>query len=108
MQELKESGYKLYSNTAVPGNKVVRIGDLELDGYLDIAVTLSNGSNPKTFFFRNLDCSGAMADGKINPSSIGKPDMSRCRFFQKTNSTNLISYDKSTYSTSFFDFGEIG
>ena len=108
MQELKEYGYKLYNNTAIPGNLVVRVGDLELDGYLDLAVTLTNGSTPKTFFFKNLDCFGAMDEGKINPLSTGKPDMSKCRYFQKTNSTNLISYDKSTYLTSFFDFGEIG
>ncbi len=108
MQELKDSNYKLYDNTTIPGNKVIRIGDLELNGYLDFAITMSNGSDPRTFFFTNLDCSGASADGKINPSSSGKPDMSSCRYFQKTNSTNLISYDKSTYLTSFFDFGEIG
>jgi hypothetical protein len=108
MQELQDSKFELYKNSAVPGNGVVRVGDLELDGHLDLAITLRNGSEPRTFFFKNLDCSNALADGKINPGSSGKPDPLKCRYFQKNNMTKLISYEKSTLLTSFFDFGEIG
>jgi hypothetical protein len=108
MKELKDSGYKLYNNASVPGNGVVRVGDLELDGNLGLAITMTNGSDPKTFFFRNLDCKQAFADGKINPSTSGRSEVYKCRFFEKRESTQVMISERTTYLASFFDFGEIG
>lgn len=104
--QLKDVTGSIYLNDDLPGTGVVRMGDLELDGYQDIALTITGTDNsPKTYFFANKGC----PDDVIKSMTTGseKIDFSKCRYFQKTTAMKRIE-DVITYSTSFFDFHELG
>lgn len=104
------SQFKPYNNSNLPGTAVIRMGDLDLDGKIDLAITLTqDGAEPKTHFFMNQDCD---EDFKKKLTSSGQQiNWDKCRkFAEKTEISSGMSIldNVNIYSTSFFDFHEIG
>lgn len=96
-----------YINFDMAGTGVVRLGDLNLDGYQDLAITISdNGKEPRTYFFSNTDCSEEVKKN-MNPSGDKTIDFAKCRYFGKASQMSTIE-SVNTYSTSFFDYHELG
>lgn len=104
--QLKGVSGTIYSNDDLPGTGVVRLGDLELDGFQDIAITVTGTDNsPKTIFFENKPCSDDVKKSlSFGPNAV---DFSKCRYFQRASTMGKVE-SATTYSTSFFDFHEIG
>jgi hypothetical protein len=104
--QLKDVIGSIYLNDDLPGTGVVRMGDLELDGYQDLALTISGTDNsPKTYFFENKGCPEDVIKSMTTGSA--KIDFAKCRYFQKSNSMKRVE-DATSYSASFFDFHELG
>lgn len=104
------SQFTPYKDPTLPGTAVIRMGDLDLDGKIDLAITLTqDGSEPKTHFFMNQDCD---EDFKKKLTSSGQQiNWDKCRHFAKKTeiSSGMSILDNvKIYSTSFFDFHEIG
>ena len=95
----------VYVNNDLPGTGVVRLGDIDLDGYLDLSISFSEGDKVKTYFFKNSECND---DAKkiINPTGA-QVNYERCRYFKRT--TDMATVESATvYSSSFFDYHELG
>lgn len=96
----------VYLNDNLPGTGVVRMGDINLDGYQDISITIAeSGKEPNTYFYKNVECGNDIKD-VMNPSKA-PIDFGKCRYFIKANDLDLIEKE-SVYSSSFFDYHELG
>lgn len=96
----------VYINNDLPGTGVVRMGDLELDGYQDIVLTITGADNsPKSIFFENVACPESVTKTMTTGSST--VDFSKCRYFQRVKSMAKVE-SAISYSTSFFDYHELG
>lgn len=97
-------------SSEMPGTGVVRMGDLDLDGKLDLAITLKEGDKePKTYFFMNQDCDEKVRS-EVFPSGL-QINWNKCRYFtkrQEISSGMSVLDNANTYSVSFFDFHEMG
>lgn len=106
LYDLKGVSGTIYQNDDLPGTGVVRMGDLELDGFQDLAITITGNDNtPKTIFFENKECPDDVK--KTMTTGSATVDFSKCRYFQRVSSMGKIE-SAITYSTSFFDFHELG
>lgn len=96
----------VYINDELPGTGVARLGDLELSGRQNLAITITGtDSSPKTIFFANKDCPESVT--KKMTTGSASVDFSRCRYFERVTSMGKVE-SATTYSTSFFDFHELG
>ena len=96
----------IYINNDLPGTGVVRTGDLELDGYQDIVLTITGSDNsPKSIFFENVPCPESVT--KTMTTGTATVDFSKCRYFQRVKTMGKLESSLS-YSTSFFDYHELG
>jgi hypothetical protein len=104
-----QSQFTAYTSE-LPGTGVVRMGDLDLDGKLDLAVTVrENGKDPKTYFFMNQECD-EKARKEMNPSEA-QINWDKCRYFTKRpdiSSGMSVIENSNIHSASFFDFHEMG
>lgn len=105
----KQEPVTVYLNENLPGTGVVRMGDFDLDGYQDISITFSeNDKEPKTYFFKNGDCNEEIKKQmNPNPSAGQQVNFEKCRYFNKSSSLGLIE-NVNAYSSSFFDYHELG
>lgn len=96
----------IYINNDLPGTGVVRMGDLELDGYQDIVLTITGSDNtPKSIFFENVACPESVT--KTMTTGGSPVDFSKCRYFQRVKFMGKVE-SLTSYSTSFFDYHELG
>lgn len=100
------SQFSAYINNNLPGTGVVRLGDIDLDGYQDFSITAAEGDkDPKTYYFKNSDCTDEVKK-KMNPNN-DNINFEKCRYFKRATDMSLIE-NSNTYSSSFFDFHELG
>lgn len=96
----------IYINDKLPGTGVVRLGDIDLDGFPDFVITvLDSNGKPRTVFFDNKECDANFI-ATLN-STKTYTDTSRCRHYQRVDNMGLIE-NKDIYSLSFFDYHELG
>jgi hypothetical protein len=101
-----------YRNPKIPGTGIPRFGDIELDGYQDMILTISQptvANTPvNTYFFGNVPCPQNIVDGLKGKNASFDP--SNCRYLDgnQLNSQLSIIRSKTSYSVSFFDFAELG
>lgn len=96
----------VYINDNLPGTGVVRLGDIDLDGYQDFSVTFSEGDKePRTYYFKNSDCTDDVKK-QMNPSGA-QVNFAKCRYFRRSADMGLIE-NANAYSSSFFDYHELG
>ena len=103
---------KAYKNIKIPGTGLPRFGDIELDGFQDMALTITQPTveniPTNTFFFGNVACPQNIVDDlKSKNASF---DAAGCRYLDgsQLNSQLSIIRSKTSYSVSFFDFAELG
>jgi hypothetical protein len=103
-----------YQSSFVPGSGVIRTGDLDLDGYIDITFQyMISGDSPKVAFYQNSACSSEYIDMASKNYAGGNPDFSRCRSYNMmTDYVSIVSNpatgNQNVFSVSFFDFAELG
>lgn len=98
--------FTAYTNDNLPGTGVVRFGDIDLDGFQDMSITFSEADKePKTFYFKNSDCTDDVKKA-MNPSGA-QVNFDRCRYFKRSTDLSLVE-GANVYSSSFFDYHELG
>ena len=105
----KQEQVTAYLNENLPGTGVVRLGDIDLDGFQDISITFSESDKePKTFYFKNSECTEEIKKQmNPNPSAGQHISFDKCRYFKKSTDLGLIE-NVNAYSSSFFDYHEMG
>jgi hypothetical protein len=91
---------------------ILRLGDIDLDGYPDLAFNAQYTENTttlkKTVIFQNLECPAKVIDEM--KKKFEAFDGSKCRYFTSSDLTSqLDTLTKDTsFVTTFFDWGEMG
>jgi len=101
MFTLAESNkYILSPGTNELYKQVVRLGDIDKDGHLDMIITLQEKSTKKrySYFYQNVNCFD------VNLAQV-KP----CRQFKKYEGNYFEELSTvESYAAAFFDWGELG
>ncbi len=96
----------IFVDDKIPGTGVVRLGDVELDGYPDLVITVVDSSDkPRSIFFNNKECDSNFI-ALLN--TTGRyTDGGLCRRFVRYTNMDIIE-SNAVQVVAFFDYHEIG
>lgn len=92
---------------------IVRFGDIDLNGHMDIMINarkIENGTEKQTYtlVLKNEDCSDGQIDEIQKHDKKFKASDCRAFVFNDIDASLVKIYGKPSYTSAFFDWGEMG